>query len=44
VEEQPHDGDALDVLRLDVVDAGDVEAVVLVVVNAVCKFSACTGG
>ena len=33
VEEQLHQGDALDVLRLDVVDAADVEEVVLVVVG-----------
>ena len=33
VEEELHQGDALDVLRLDVVDAGDVEEVVLVVVG-----------
>jgi len=33
VEEQFHEGEALDVLRLDVVDAADVEEVVLVVVG-----------
>ena len=33
VEEELHEGDALDVLRLDVVDAADVEEVVFVVVG-----------
>jgi hypothetical protein len=33
VEVKLHQGDALDVLRLDVVDARDVEEVILVVVD-----------